>query len=218
MVSEALDFQYLLLDNYKKLKFNEKELAVLLMINHLISSGNPFVTADLLSIKMPLDTKTIDSILANLLTRGFIAYETNGKNTVTTLNPLKKILFKQFQLNSFKEEDEENNKRLNEQLPNIYARFEENLGRSLSPIEISRIREWAEFGYSDTLIINALKEALSRKRKSFNEIDRILLSWAARDDIETEGHSSINQDWNKNLEETIRIAKTPWLDTGDDKE
>ena len=218
MVTEALDFQYLLLDNYKKLKLKENEVCVLLMINHLISTNNPFVTADLLSIKMSLDIKTIDSILADLLTRGFIAYETNGKRTVTTLNPLKKILFKQFQLNSFKEEDEENNRRVNEQLPNIYAEFEANLNRSLSPIEISRIREWVELGYSDELIINALKEALSRKKKSFNEIDKILLSWASRDDIENEGHTPIDCDWNKNLEETIRIAKTPWLDTGDDED
>ena len=60
MVSEALDFRFLLLENYKKLKLNEQELATIFMIDHLVSPGNPFVTADLLSLKMSLDIKEID--------------------------------------------------------------------------------------------------------------------------------------------------------------
>lgn len=216
MVTEALDFQYLLLDNYKKLKLTEEELAVVLMINHLISSDNPFVTADLLSIKMNLDIKKIDKIMASLLARKYIKYETRNRQTVTTLDPLKKLLFKQFQLNSLREEKENNDKRMSEELPNIYGQFEQILNRTLSPLELSRIREWVQLGYDDETIVNALKEALSRKRKSFNEIDKILLAWAQRDDIESEGHTAIDTDWDKNIEETIRIAKTPWLDTDDD--
>ena len=50
MVSEALDFRFLLLENYKKLKLNEQELASICMIDHLISQGNPLVTQDLLSL------------------------------------------------------------------------------------------------------------------------------------------------------------------------
>ena len=60
------------------------------------------------------------------------------------------------------------------------------------------------------------KEALSKGKKSLRSVDKILLSWAERDDIEKEGHTSLNDDWDKNLEETIRIAKTPWLDQFDD--
>ena len=47
MITEAIDFRYLLLENYRKLKLTEKELATIFMIDHLISQGNPFVTADL---------------------------------------------------------------------------------------------------------------------------------------------------------------------------
>ena len=36
------------------------------------------------------------------------------------------------------------------------------------------------------------------------------------DDLEAEGKTSIDDDWTKNLEETIRIAKTPWLDEDDE--
>ena len=39
----------------------------------------------------------------------------------------------------------------------------------------------------------------------------IVLRQANREDIEKEGHTPLNDNWDKNLEETIRIAKIPWI-------
>ena len=214
MISEAIDFRFLLLENYKKLKISENQLAIIFMIDHLVSQGNPFVTADLLSLKMSLDIKEIDSLLADLLTRGFLEYATMNGKTVTTLNPLKEKLYSEFQISITKEA--ETKKKKDEVLSNIYQSFESALGRSLKPMEIATIREWVDLGYSDETIINALKEALSQGKKSLRSVDKILLSWAKREDLETEGKTSIDDDWTKNLEETIRIAKTPWLDDDDE--
>lgn len=217
MVSEAIDFRFILLENYKKMKISETELATIFVIDHLISQGNPFVTADLLSLKMTLDVKEIDKVLATLLTRGFIEYVSQGQKTITTLDPLKTKLYREFQILLTKEEARENSKQVNEELENIYGEFQKLLGRSLSPVEISKIREWVSYGYSDDRIINALKEALSNGKKSLRSVDKILLAWATRDDIEVEGHSPISEEWDRNLAETIRIAKTPWIKTDDDK-
>ena len=139
----------------------------------------------------------------------------NGK-TVTTLNPLKEKLYSEFQISISKEA--ETRKKKDEVLSNIYQSFESALNRSLQPMEIATIREWVDLGYSDEMIINALKEALSQGKKSLRSVDKILLSWAKREDLETEGKTSIDDDWTKNLEETIRIAKTPWLDDDDDED
>lgn len=217
MVSEALDFRFLLLENYKKLKLNEQELATILMIDHLISQGNPLVTQDLLSLKMSMDVKSIDNVLAMLLTKGYIAFVTEGGKTITTLEPLKKILFREFQFSMTREANDKSEKQTNEQLENIYQAFDKLLGRQLSPVEISKIREWVEHGYSDEMIINALKEALAKGKKSLRSVDKILLSWEQRDDIERDGVTTRSEEWDRNLEETIRIAKTPWLDDDDDK-
>lgn len=217
MVSEALDFRFLLLENYKKLKLNEQELAVILMIDHLISQGNPLVTQDLLSLKMSLDIKSIDNVLAALLTKGYIAFVTEGGKTITTLDPLKKILFREFQFSMTRENNAKGEKQANEQLENIYQAFDKLLGRQLSPVEISKIREWVEHGFSDEIIINALKEALAKGKKSLRSVDKILLTWEQRDDIEKDGITTRSEEWDMNLEETIRIAKTPWLDDDDDK-
>ena len=217
MITEAIDFRYLLIENYKKLKIKEEELATIFVIDHLIGQGNPFVTADLLSLKMSLDVRDIDRILANLITKGYFAYKSQGKKTVATLEPLKQKLYREFQIFLSKEEEEKSSQRVSDALENVYSNYEKLLGRSLSPVEISKIHEWVSYGYSDKTIIDALKEALSQNKKSLRSVDKILLSWSQRDELMSEGHTPLNSDWDKNLEETIKIAKTPWIKKIDDE-
>ncbi len=216
MVTEGLDFTFLLLENYKKLKISEVELATIFVIRHFIDHGNPFVTADLLSLKMSLHVKEIDKILADLLEKGFIEYTTAGQKTVTTLKPLEEKLYREYQLTVSKEQKIESSKTAKEEIANIYGQFEKLLARPLSQAELARIREWVSNGFSDEQIVNALKEALTKGKKSLRSVDKILMSWEARDDIERDGMTSISEDWDKNLEETIRIAKTPWIDSKDE--
>ena len=211
MITEAIDFRYLLIENYRKLKLNENELATIFVIDHLISQGNPFVTADLLSLKMTLDVKEIDKILAKLITKGMFEYKTVGKNTVATLEPLKQKLYREFQLFLSKEEEEKSSTRIKEELENVYTNYEKLLGRSLSPVEVAKIHEWISFGYSDKTIIDALKEALSKGKKTLRSVEKLLPSWSKRDDLQSEGHTPLSEEWDKNLEETIRIAKIPWI-------
>ena len=218
MISEAIDFRFLLLESYKKLNINENELAVLFMIDHLIGQGNPFINPDLLSLKMALKIQDIDRILTGLVERGFIEYVTMGNKTVTSLDPLKAKLFREFQMMSSFEEDSKNKKEVSDRVNNVYGEAERIFNRPLSQIEFSKIREWISYGYSDDRIINAMKEAISKGKKSFRSVDKILLAWSERDDIEAEGRTTMDENWNKNLEETIRIAKTPWLSELNDDE
>ena len=216
MISEAIDFRFLLLENYKKLKISENQVVIILMIDHLLSQGNPFITADLLSLKMSLDIKEIDRLIADLLTRGLMEYTTINGKTVTTLNPLKEKLYSEFKISVSRENEVNSNEKINAELNNIFETFQKELSRALSPLEISRIREWVALGYNDNIIIDALKEALSQGKKSLRSVDKILLSWAKREELENEGKTAIQDDWTKNLDDTIRIAKTPWLDEDDE--
>ena len=77
---EALDFRYLLLEYYKKLNISETELAVLLIINHLRSQKNAFITPDLLSLKMNLTVEELDSmlVLKDILAHEYL--DNKGKN------------------------------------------------------------------------------------------------------------------------------------------
>lgn len=210
----ALDVKYLLLEYYKRLGLNENDLAVILMINHLLLQKNTFITADLLSVKMNLSVPEIDKILVKLVNKSIIEYDTSAKDVKTTLNPLKSKLYHEFQI-SLAQESLLNEETNNGVLKNIYQVFEKEFGRTLSPIEFSMINEWVNYGYSDQLIFDALKEALSHNKKSLRAIDKILLQWQTRDDREKEGYSAISDKWNKDIEKSIEIARTKWID--DDK-
>lgn len=212
----AIDLRFLLLENYKKLGISEKQLAVIFMVHHLLKQNNNLVTADLLSLKMTMPVEEIDSILVELLNKNILEFDNSGSQMKTTLNPLKRRLYREFQMNVVKEQEETTSKDYADQLKNVYEVFEKELGRTLSPLEFSRIREWVSFGYSDEIIISALKEAISQNKKSIRAIDKLLLKWATRDDVAKEGYSALNEQWDKNIDKTIAIAKTKWVDDDDE--
>lgn len=208
---EALDFRYLLLEYYKKLHISENDLAVILMIDHLLEQKNTLITPDLLSIRMNLKSEEIDKILVSLMDRDFLVYDFSKKIKVS-LKPLKNKLYKEFQAELAFEQENTSNAQKAAYLKNIYDVFEKELGRTLSPLEFSLIGEWVEQGYTDETIINALKEALSKGKKTLKSVDKILLQWQARDEIEKNGYTSISDNWDKNMEETLKIIKTKWVD------
>lgn len=208
---EALDFRYLLLEYYHKLNISENELTVILMIDHLIDQKNTLVTPDLLSMKMSLSTKEIDKIYVNLVERGYLTFS-SGKNMKVSLKPLYKKLYDVFQVSVAKEHENQSSQEKSNYLKNLYSTFEKELGRTLSPLEISLITDWVEMDFSSEMIINALKESLSQGKKSLKNVHKILLQWQARDDIEKTGYTAISKDWNQDIEKTMKIAKAKWID------
>lgn len=215
---DALDFRYLLLDNYKKMGLSEQELSVIMMIDHLIKQKNTLVTPDLLAIKMNLRTEELDKILVKLINKNYLEFDTSGKKTKTTIEPLKVKLYELFQTSLAFEQETKVSKEKEDSLKNIYSVFEKELGRTLSPVEFSLIGEWINtYGYSDELIVNALKETLSKGKKSLRSVDKTLLQWQTRDDIEKEGVSAVNDKWTKNIEKTIKIAQTKWIGNDESK-
>jgi len=217
MTSQAFDYKYLLLENYKSLNISENELATILMMEHLINQGNKFITADLLALKMSLNVKEIDQVMANLFTRGFIEFTKKGNHTITSLEPLYTKLRKEFEVSLTNEEECRTNKELQENISNVISCFENMVGHVLSPVESSKIEGWVvNHVFDPAKIIDAIKECASKNKKTLRSVEKVLITWQSRDDIEAEGQTTLSEDWNKNLEETIRIAKTPWLDKKDD--
>lgn len=208
---EALDFRYLLLEYYKKLRLTENDLAVILMIDHLLGQKNNLITPDLLSLKMNIPTNELDKILVNLIERNFLVYEI-GKKTKVSLKPLNKRLYELFQVSLAKEQEVASSEKKSSYIKNIYQVFETELKRTLSPLEFSLINEWVNDGYSDETIIAALNEALSKGRRSLKSVDKILVQWRARDDIEKEGITVVKNSWDDDIEKTIEIAKAKWID------
>lgn len=72
---------------------------------------------------------------------------------------------------------------------NLFDRFEEEFGRTLSPMEYEIINSWKDSGLNDELIYCALKEAIFNGVSNLRYIDKILYDWrkkgyVTKDDVE----------------------------------
>jgi len=207
---EALDFRYLLLEYYKKLGISENELAVLLMVDHLREQKNALVTPDLLAMKMNISVKELDKIFVKLVNNGFLAFET-GKKIKVSLKPLKKKLYEAFQLSLAKEHEIATNEEKSSSVKHIIEVYEKELGRSLSPLEQSLINDWIEQKFTPNEIIDALKECLLKGKKTLRSVDKVLLTWKVQKDIEKNGATAVNDDYDRDIEKAMEIAKAKWI-------
>ena len=208
---EALDFRYLLLEYYKKLRLSENEVMVILMIDHLLEQKNTLITPDLLSLKMNISSKELDKILVNLLERDLIVYAM-GKKVKVSLKSLHKKLYETFQVALSKEQESLVSEKKAAYLKNIYEVFEKQLNRTLSPLEFSMIGEWVNDGFDDETIIRALNEALAKGKKTIRSVDRILVQYKAKEDMEKTGMSNVKEVWDDDMESLLEVAKAKWID------
>ena len=208
---DAIDYRYLLIEHYKKLRLSENELCVLLMIQQLLQQKNTLITPDLLSMRMTLDVKEIDKILVSLIERGLLQFDT-GKKIKVSLKPLNKKLFKLFQEEMAQDLEERNNKEKASNIEKVQKVFMAEFKPELSPLEKTLISEWLAHGYSADQVIDAMRDCVSKGKKTFKAIDKLLLQWQTRDDIEKTGVSAASDKWDKNIVETLKIAKAKWID------
>jgi DNA replication protein len=91
----------------------------------------------------------------------------------------------------------------------IYTKFEEEFGRTLSPMDYEVINAWLEKEFSEDLIIHALKEASYNGVKNLRYIDKILFEW------NKQGFKKIS-DISKKKEDTVMyeedVLNYNWLD------
>ena len=212
----GIDFVYVLLDHYHQFGLDEKDLAVVLMCDHLLRKGEHLITADLLSLKMGLHTAEIDKILAKLTKEGYLAFDMGEEGMATSLSPLKEKLYQAFERTLAKDRQGLRSEQRATALARLYDYFEKRLNRVLSPIENELIGTWLDAGYGEEEIRHALEEGLSSRKKSLKSIDRILRAGRAREDIAKEGYTGISPEWSQDIEKTIEIAKTRWIDEDDD--
>jgi DNA replication protein len=208
----AVSFRYALLDCYKKLNLSEQELAVVLMIDHLLEQGNTLVTADLLSMKMNYGVSDIDKTMVGLVNRGLLSYDTTEKSMRTSLDGLKNQVYAMFQKSVEREQINLMSKEKADRLSSLIKFYEGKLCRSLSPLETQTMGDWLEAGYHDEEIQDALLDALAEKKKTIRAVDKILRAKRRDADIAQEGASAVNDNWDKDIEKTMEIAKAMWGD------
>lgn len=206
----AVDFRYVLLDCYKKIGLSEEEMATVLMIDHLIEQGNTFINSDMLSLKMNLKPSEIDKIMTDLVKKNYITYDTvKGKLTVS-INNLKEKAYDSFKEMMDREQTKLTDKGREEALSELHEFYEGHLNRTLTPLESSTLNEWLDARYSIDEIKNALLDTIRTGKKSIRAVKNTLKNARKEKDILKEGSSAVSDNWDKDIEETIAIAKDLW--------
>lgn len=157
-----------LIKSYKKINLTEQELIFIIYILNTNKMFNPKEISDNLNIKMTECLQLIES----LSDKDIINIKTIKNNGITeeiidTENLYKKIAYLYIENDSVDSE----NKSMD-----IYSEFEQEFGRTLSPIEYELIGSWRDIN-SDEIITLALKEAVYNGVNNLRYIDKILHEW-----------------------------------------
>jgi len=181
-ISHIVNFNYLLVDYYKELGLSENDLAVILVIEHLSELQNDLITAPMIALKMNLSEKEIDEILAKLYTLNMLEITTKGSKTYTSLEPLQKLVYKNFQESIFSEEEIQKDLKRDETREKVLREMEKLLNRTLSPIEVERVNSWIYDGISEDIIMNSILDAKMKNINNINQVDRLILHRMRRED------------------------------------
>lgn len=109
---------------------------------------------------------------------------------------------------------EDINENSSETSKDIYLKIEESFGRPISSIEYEIIKSWFENGFSEELVLEALKEAVFNGVSNLRYIDSILYEWSKRgiktvQDVEK---SRINHRNEKQSKEKMELFDYDWFD------
>jgi len=176
----TINFPRLLLLNYKDLKLTSDEL---ILIIYLINESDVF-NPKKIALDMKLKLTEVLETVNNLEEKGILSISVRKVNNIredyiNLKNLYSKLAFFVINENIIKEEKKEN----------LFDCFEKEFARTLSPVEYELINGWKEIGYSEELIILALKEAVFNGVTNLRYIDKILYEWKKKginnkDDVE----------------------------------
>ena len=194
----------ILLSNYKSLKITDEELIIIAVI---MSYGekvlyDPEKFAQIING----NKRTIMKVIDNLCDKNILSLVIEKKDRKTyeyiSLDNLYEKLFN-IVIDKKDEEEEIDN--------SVFSIFESELGRTLSPMEYEKIKEWINSGSNNELIICALREAVMNGISNFNYIDRILDSWSKKGYKNREDILKDKEKYHSKKEEKVEVFDTDWL-------
>ncbi|AMA73527.1 MULTISPECIES: DnaD domain-containing protein [Aneurinibacillus] len=169
----------LVLQNYRKLGLSDEEMMLVIHLLGFKAEGKPFPTIGELEERMSADASVIIKMLQRLVQQGYLSIEetvdpvTGVRSEWYCFTPLYKKIAACLEKGQTDREKQERR-----DIKNLYAIFEEEFGRPLSPIECENLAMWLDQdGYSEALIMAALREAVISGKLFFRYIDRILFEW-----------------------------------------
>jgi DNA replication protein len=157
-----------ILDAVKKLDLNLNEFILLLYFWNEVSAN---FDISVISNVTHLKENDILTAFNSLINKKVITLETSKDQSGKRREVVDlKYFYMMLSLDTQKEEKKQEEK-------DIYSIFESEFGRPISSMEYEIIRAWMEKGFSEELILGALKEAVYNGVNNLRYIDKILYEW-----------------------------------------
>ena len=169
---QPLTIPKILFKNYKVLNITEEELIIIIF---LINQGDKVIyNPSMITEEIGMDKYQVMQLLNDLSEKNLLEVKVENnkygkKEEYIYLDLLYNKLFSLLLEASHEKIITIDN--------NIFSLFEQELGRTLSPMEVEIIKEWIQAGISQELIKEALKEAIYNNVRNLKYVDRILFSW-----------------------------------------
>lgn len=179
-----------------------------LMLIYFDNDLNGYLDIERLSENIGIKVDNAYKVFNSLLSKKLILIETIKDTEGRMIEQISLDNFYSMMLEEKKLEKKENKK------TDIYAIFEKEFGRTITSMEYEIINAWMEKGYSEELIIGALKEAVYNGVSNLRYIDKILFEWSKK------GFKSMN-DVNSHMQnkevnkERKELFGYNWLDDED---
>lgn len=173
------DTPTLLLMHYKDIGLTNDDLVVLIQLKSFIDKGDHFPDTDVLAKRMHLSKDEAFKSIHQLIQKKVLSIETIRNEEGKSQDQFSfNLLWEKLFIYLKQQKTEQENKEDENQTKNLYAIFESEFGRPLSPIELQTLNMWIdEDHYATELIQMALREAVLSQVYSLKYIDRILLNW-----------------------------------------
>lgn len=191
-----------LLFNYKNLNITDSEFIVLI---YLINQTSDIYNPKQISNDLKLSLNDVLELINSLVEKGIIKIDLKKINNIRTEVIDLESLYEKIAFSLDPKEDKKES--------NIYDVFETEFGRTLSPMEYEIITGWLDSGYTEELIILALKEATYNGVSNLRYIDKIIYEWGKKG-IKTKEDVEKNRKQFKSTEKK-EIFDYNWLDEED---
>ncbi len=153
---------------YSLLNLDDYEFIILVYL----LNRKDYVSFDINKISDDLymeQAKVLD-VISKLTEKKYISIEMKKNNGIIEEYISLDLFYSKIKLLLIENNTEEKNN-------DIYSLFEQELGRTLSPMEYETINNWLESSISQSLIKEALKEAVLNGVNNLRYIDKILFEW-----------------------------------------
>lgn len=204
LMDRPLVIPRIIINNYKKLNITEEELIILIFI---IDYGvdleyNPSIFVQELNIDKYKVLELINSLKEkNILTILIKKENKKVSSEYISLQPLyDKIM-------NIVIDNKEKQIEIDE---NIYSIFENELGRTLSPLEYEKIKEMVT-SYGQELVVEALKEAVYNRANNLRYIETILSEWNKKGYKSKVDILKDRENYRKKKTDNIKLPDIDWL-------